>query len=185
MPIVFLLRGGGVPIPVPFGIPAIGLVRPEHLSITRRARGSIMHTARGAVLDDFGEGAPQILMQGNTGWRGSLISGLTGFKLLELLLIEYERRRRKLADQGLDPSAVRIWYLDALMVEAFEVYVHEIAFDKDRQRPLLYFYRIRATATQDLLQKLVYEIIPDFLAGFNLSGMVGGLTTLAGDFLGV
>jgi hypothetical protein len=162
MPIVFILYSGlnlidlatgEIPIIVPFGIPLIGLVRPDHLSIHRRARGAIMHAARGAVLDDFGEGAPQLLMQGNTGWRGSLISGMTGFKLIELLMIEYERRRLTRTQQGRDPNDVKLWYFDVLNLEAFEIYLHESTFEKDRTRPLLYFYRIRATVVKDLLFK--------------------------------
>lgn len=172
-PILFALYGSGVPLVVPFGIPALGLVRPEQLSISRSARGTVVHTAEDAFLEDFGEGIPRLTIAGHTGWNGSPLAGLPGFKLLEGLFINYLQQRRRLATVGSDPNGVQLVYIDTLNVEAFSVYPHEFVLERTRQRPLLYMYRMQFSVLKDLLQSALFSQSGDFLS-------VG---TIGGDFI--
>lgn len=184
LPIILSVRGGSfflgglVPIPFLLGGPG-GIVRPEALSITRPSRGSVVHTADSAFLDDFGHGVAQISLQGSTGYSESPLSGLPGIKALEALFNEYLARRQRTADAGGDPNSVVMDYLDVLNAQAFQVYPVEFAVDRRaKQGALLYYYRIRFWATRDYLHAPVLPGLPDFVTDW--LGSVGGI----GDRLG-
>jgi hypothetical protein len=162
-PIVFILIGGGIPIPIPFGVPFIGMVRPEHISYERRSRGQVIGTYDSAFLEDFGQGVTQITLSGSTGLNETILSGLPGMKLIEAVFIEYLERRKRISDSGGDPNVVTLLLIDTLNAEAFKVYPHEFVLEKTRQRPFLYFYRMRLSALQDALQDFVYGVLSDFL----------------------
>jgi hypothetical protein len=170
LPIIFALYGSGIPIVVPFGIPGLGLIRPEQLSIQRSSRGTLMNTAEDAFLQDFGEGIPRLTIAGHTGWDSGPLSGLPGFKLLEALFVDYLQQRRRLATSGQDPNKVQLLYIDTLNVEAFSVYPHEFTLERTKQRPLLYMYRMQFSVLKDLLQSALFSPTGDFLA----TGTFGG-----------
>jgi hypothetical protein len=170
MPIIFALYGSGIPIVVPFGIQQVGLIRPEQLTISRQARGTVIHTAEDAFLEDFGEGVPRLTMAGTTGWNSSVIAGLPGLKLLEGLFVDYLQQRKKLAKSGGDPNAVQLVYIDTLNFEAFSVYPHEFTLERTRQRPLLYMYRMQFSVLKDLLQSTLFAPSGDFLGAGSFGG---------------
>ena len=159
-PIVFILWGGGIPLVVPFAIPYVGIIRPQSIRIHRPTRGTTYQTATSAFVDHYGEGLPQLMVTGHTGWKGSAVSGIVGFKLIEALFVEWNRRLLRVAD----PTMVHLWYLDALMMEAFEVYLNDWQADKAAAQSQLYNYTLRASVTSDLLQDAIYGFLDDFLS---------------------
>jgi hypothetical protein len=169
-PIILILQGGEffslgiIPVPFLFGSPG-GIVRPENLQILRPARGTVVHTAGAAFLDDFGEGVGTIVMQGHTGWSEPALAGEVAFQQLRLMFQEYLARRKRTKLANLDPDGVRLIYLDSLNLEAFLVYPHEFSLKRSRTRPLLYMYHLRLSILRDLLQEGVSEVT-DFLGDF-------------------
>lgn len=186
LPLIFALQGGAsflgpIPAPVVFGT-AVGLVRPERLDLDRPTRGQIIHTADRAFLDDFGEGVQELVFMGTTGYDNpSGWAGLVSFKALELLFVEYERRRKRTADLLLDPDSVKLYYFDVLNLEALSLYPRRFRLTRSRQRPLLYQYDLRFDVVEDLLTNTLFDL-PDFLKSFDLSGLLQGIQTLGVRF---
>lgn len=170
-PIVFVLWGGGIPLVVPFALPYVGIIRPQTIRVHRPTRGTTYQTATSAFVDHYGEGLPQLMVTGHTGWSQNPVSGLVGFKLIEALFVEWNRRLLRVPD----PTAVHLWYLDALLLEAFEVYLHDWQADKVAAQSQLYNYTLRASVLEDLLQDAIYGFIDDFL------GFAGPLVSSAFD----
>lgn len=171
LPIGVLLFGGGIPIPHLFDQDtALGTTPPETLQYARISRGNVVNTAGGAHVEDWGEGIGQLSVYGHTGWKAGGIPGEVRFKALEALFVEYEDRRDRLARAGADPDVVQLWWLDAMNLEALSIYPHEFVLERSRTRPLLQFYRIRASVLVDLLKEAIYSIptsggLPDITAG--------------------
>jgi hypothetical protein len=186
LPITFLLRVqfGGIPIPIPIPTPVIfgfpsGIVRPEQLAIHRPARGTVTHTAGAAFLDDYG---PIITIRGHTGWANPEgLAGIASLKALEALFVAYLEIRRAIADAGNDPNIVELWFVDALNIEAFAVYPHEFILERQRSRPLLYFYRMRLSGLRDLLQEAAGGAV-DLVANFSAASASAALGNLANVF---
>ena len=183
LPILFLLHGGGFPLPIVFGnLTPLEILRPENYSLTRISRGTVTQTIGGAFLDDFGEGPGQLLIAGHTGWGAGTfgIPGVIKLKALEAMFIEYEARRMRLRDRNQDPSVVQLWITDALNLEALSLYPLEFSLDRSRSKPLLYFYRMRFVVLADLLSDFVYSVAPAI--GSTLAGVGPALTGLSGAF---
>jgi len=137
-----------------------GMVHPETYNYRRPSRGAVLNTAAAAFLDDFGEGVGLINIDGVTGFQGG-DTGLAYFKNLELMFIEYHRRRDSMRDvQGGNPDAVKLWLIDTLNLEASEIYPMSFDLVRTRNRPLLFQYRIQLVVLTDLLQAL-----PSFIGG--------------------
>jgi hypothetical protein len=183
LPILFLLHGGGFPLPIVFGnLTPLEILRPEHYSLTRVSRGTVTQTIGGAFLDDFGEGPGQLLISGHTGWGAGTfgVPGVIKVKALEAMFVEYEARRMRLRNANLDPSVVQLWMMDSLNLEGLSLYPLEFSLDRARNKPLLYFYRMRFVVIADLLVDAVMTAVDAI--GSTLSGVGGALTGLSNSF---
>lgn len=179
--ILFLLFGGGTTERVVFGTPGSGIVRPEHYSLTRISRGTVVQTVGSAFLDDFGEGPGQLVIAGSTGWGVGLEEpGIRKLKALEALFVEYEARRVRLRDRNQDPNVVKLWMTDDLNQESLSLYPLEFSLDRSKSRPLLYFYRMRFVIIEDLSANTPPQ--PQNVLAATLSGVGSALTTLAKSF---
>jgi hypothetical protein len=159
-PIALLLMLNGFPVfAVLFNVPWLGTIRPEQIHLTRPARGTVTHTTGAAFIDDYGEGMGTLTIMGHTGWNAGLLPGILKFKAIEQLFIQYLALRQTRAAGGLDPDAVQLWWLDTLDLEALAVYPHEFVLEKTKSRPLLYFYRMRFSVTEDLLQGAITRAV--------------------------
>lgn len=190
LPIILTVSGGSsflgpLPIPFLFGGPG-GIVRPESLSVPRPTRGSVIHTADSAFLDDFGPGVPQITMQGHTGWNNPTgFAGLPALKALEALFLEYLARRKRTADALGDPNDVTMGFFDVLNGQAFSVYPIEFSADRQARRgALLYYYRMRFWVLKDYLHSPVLPALPDFVSDWlgNFSGISSRLSGIGSAF---
>jgi hypothetical protein len=167
-PIMFLLQGGGPFIPFVFGVPIVGAIRPEQYQLTRAGRGAVTQTEGGAFLDEFGEGPAQLMIAGHTGWgAGYELPGVIKVKALEAIFIEYLRRYQRLKEANADPSIVQLWFLDSLNLEAFSVYPMQFSLERNKGRPLLYYYRMQFIVLVDLLQDAVYKGIDAITASMS------------------
>jgi hypothetical protein len=193
LPILLDLQGGGFfssplnfPLPLLFGTP-VGIIRPENLTITRPDRGTVVHTAGNAWLDDFGRGVPTLTFSGHTGWQepSVALASIVAFKLFEALLVEYEERRKRVAAKGGDPDVVKLLYFDALNAQAFVLYPIEFTLNRTKSHPLLYFYQARFYVLFDLIYDSLYGYLPtDFLDFTGLGPMAKNILELAKNFGG-
>jgi hypothetical protein len=193
LPILLDLQGGGFfssplnfPLPLLFGSPA-GIIRPENLTLTRPNRGTVIHSAENAWLDDFGRGVPILTFSGHTGWQepSVALASIVAFKLFEALLVEYEERRKRTAAAGGDPDTVKLLYFDALNAQAFVLYPIEFTLNRTKSHPLLYFYQARFYVLFDLIYDSLYGYLPtDFLDFTGLGPMAKNILELAKNFGG-
>lgn len=158
------------PMLVVFESQGRGVIRPQEISFTRPAKGTVINTAEGAFLDDFGEGVATITMSGHTGYGQG--GGLPALKLIELLIIEYHSRRQTLRNSGADPNAIRLWFLDALNYEAFSVYPMSFTVQRSKEHPLWVYYQLQMVGLDDLLSELEGWLATKIDAG--LGGLIGG-----------
>lgn len=183
-PIALILFGAGIPMFAAFAVPGIGIIRPQSIRVTREGKGTVYHTDRSAYLDDFGQGAATLLVNGHTGFNQHLLSGLPSFKLMEAIFVEFLERRARLRDQNRDPNLTQLWWIDTLMAEAFSVYPMQFTGDKTAGKPLFYFYGFHFVVIRDLLQEAVYQAI-DFLSGPALGAISEAVEPIVDGFAGL
>lgn len=130
-----------------FALPTFCLFspRPEKLSYTHPSRGSVIQTFDGGFVDDFGEGLADIVIEGHTGWNGTLPGELVFYALRDLVVLHYHNRRAAKAAAGQPIEDVRMYLVDSLKMFVYEVYPVSLTSIKTRQRPLLYQYQLRLT----------------------------------------
>lgn len=184
LPIVIILQGGELFaefFPLPFIFGPGGIIRPEAWQLIRPSRGTVVHTAEDAFLEDYGPGVPTLLLSGHTGWDNPTgLAGIVAFQLLEAMFQEYLRRRKRNAAAGFDPDNVRLIYLDTLNIQAFLVYPQEFHAEKSKRNALLYYYRLRFTVLVDLKYEGLYGI-----ADLPFANPVGLLNNVSAGFGGL
>lgn len=154
------LFGGGTNIPIPWF--TILYPRPEDVTYTYPSRGTVVQTFDGGFLDDFGLGVADINITGHTGWRGGLLPGeLMYYNLRDLIILRYHALRKAKADAGLPIDSVKMYLIDTLQLQVWEVYPMVMTGRKNKQRPLLYQYQIRFSGLNLLIgPSLLNGIIP-------------------------
>lgn len=144
-PIALVLWGGGVPAFHYFN------VRPEDLHYEIPSRSNVHQTLGGAWVDDFGVGLKQITLSGTTGWRGAALPGELWFLTFRELVYElYFARRQQVANLGVDPDTVRLFYVDTLNYLVCWVHPTEFHHERSRSHPLLHRYRIQLAVVAEL-----------------------------------
>jgi hypothetical protein len=131
-----------------FNIPWFTLLhpRPEDIQYTHPSRGTVIQTFDGGFVDDFGEGLCDIVITGNTGWRGGIIPGEAAFFLLrDWIVLRFHALRKQQADAGKPIDDVKMFLVDTLNLYVYEVYPISFTGRKNKSRPLLYQYTIRLT----------------------------------------
>lgn len=179
-PIGLVLQGGGPIIPFTFGVPGLGAIRPQEYSLGRSSRGAVIHTAKDAFLDTFGEGVPQLSVSGHTGWGSGrfVIPGILLFKVLEFLFNDYHRRTMNLVRAGQSPTSVQLWWLDTLNLQALSIYPLHFVAKKTSSHPLLYYYSLQALVLADLLQGAVNTVLDSVKVG-NAPNLASGFGDLS------
>lgn len=149
---------GGISIPMPVSFHLM-YPRPEDIQYTYPTRGTVIQTFDGGFVDDFGEGLVDILVSGNTGWRGGLLDGKTSFiALRELVIRMYHKLRALQAAASLPIENVKLYWVDTLNLCVYEVYPLSFTGKKNKQHPLLYQYTLRMTG----------------IKSFGVADMIGG-----------
>lgn len=138
-PIGFYLTGGAG-LPTRINLP----IRPEELTRTETSRLQVNQTIGGAWADSFGPGLGKITLAGHCGWRGAFF--LPGeevfFALRETVFQAWHDRRRAAAENGQDPTQVRLYYADTLNDIRGEVAPQSFALRRSKASPLLFRYQI-------------------------------------------
>lgn len=159
------LFGGGAGVPIPWF--TILYPRPEDVTYTYPSRATVTQTFSGGFVDDFGAGVADINITGHTGWRGALLPGeLLFYNLRDLIVQRFHDLRKAKADAGLPIDSVKMYMIDTLSLQVFEVYPLSFTGRKNKQRPLLYQYQLRLAGTNLLLgPSLLNGIIPGLSLG--------------------
>lgn len=147
-PISFLLDQGGV-----IGSPVTLVLRPEDLTRNEPARATVNQTLGRNVtgwVDHFGEGLPSVSISGHTGWRdvaGSGMDGAGAFEALNTLVVhDYPAARQAFIDMGLDPSSVKLLFVDMLDNFTWSVVPTQFTLRRNKSSPLLYRYSMNLQA---------------------------------------
>lgn len=172
-PISFVLidpTGGTVWVPL--------VIRPEDLSEKSPMRTTVVQTLgrdNTGWADKFGPGLPEISITGNTGWRklSSYGDGEAEFlRLKELLTKTMPDRVQTAINLGMDPSTVRLLFVDTLNSFTGAVEVINFELKRNKNSPLLFRYAVQLQ-TIDTRAKAPTIDLP-------FSGnMAGGLSALA------
>lgn len=118
--------------------------RPEDIQYTYPSRGTVVQTFDGGFVDDFGAGVADITVSGHTGWRGVLLPGEVEFyNLRDMIMSRFHLLRKAKADAGQPIDTVKMYWVDTLSLQMYEVYPISFVGRKNKQRPLLYQYQIR------------------------------------------
>ena len=143
--IAFHLTGGGMALDFALN------VRPEDLTLPEPSRLGVTQTLGGAWCDDWGVGLPTILLNGNTGWRGSfLMSGVDAFQALRTVVFaEWHSRRAAAVAAGNDPGTVQLVITDSLNGYTYLVAPQSFTLRRSKSRPLLYSYSIQLLVLGD------------------------------------
>lgn len=128
-------------------------IRPEDLTRQEPTRATVHQTLSPEMsgwVDSFGEGLPSLTISGNTGWRfteGTKLDGEGSFMALnQLVQHDYSAARQKFIDGGLDPSAVKLIFIDSLDNFAWSVVPTQFTLRRSKSRPLLFQYNIALQA---------------------------------------
>lgn len=161
-------------------------IRPEDLTVAEPSRLVVQQTLGGAWADAFDRGIATINMSGTLGWRGgALLSGEDAFaQLRSTVFLDWHQRRKDLLDQGSDPAAVRLTFLDTLDSLNFVVAPQQFTLRRSKSSPLLMRYQIRLLALDDadspsgILDQITSALSNPlrWLAG--VTGMGGTLVTM-------
>ncbi len=188
LPIILILQGGSFilgPLPAPFIFGGgAGIVRPEVFNSSRQSRSTYTPTFGSGFIDSFGIAPGVITLSGTTGWDNPKgFAGIPSLLALKSLFYEYHARRERTAKIGGDPDSVKLLYLDTLNLEACAVLQEEFTFSKNRQRPLLWDYRVRFRIVEDYIYSLAFEHkLPNLPFIRDLGEFASGLTSIAGRF---
>lgn len=147
-PIAFRLETGlGGTLHVPLTI------RPEELVDSKPVLQSKVPTLGGAFIDDWGLGLRTINISGHTGWRGSETGdGVQQYHKLAGVPDEWHASRKKLAEQGQNPSACKLFFIDDLNETCVLVAPGEWQLRRSKARPLLMMYSLPMTVITDRIQ---------------------------------
>lgn len=159
-PIAFALENAGF-----LSDPVVLTVRPEDLTKNEPNRLQVHQTLGRQVsgwADDFGVGLPTCTIAGHTGWgAGGRPDGATAFHdLRRLIKEEYPAAVQQAIDDGMDPSFVKLLFID--MLDDFTWVVKPTSFQlrRSKSRPLLFMYNITLQALiTDVENPIV--IVPD------------------------
>lgn len=175
------------------------VIRPEDLTRSEPSRVTVHQTLEpGPVgwVDSFGQGLPTISIQGHTGWRataGTNKDGADQFEYLhEIVVDKYQRQRQRAIDFGLDPSGVRLLFVDELDNFSWEVVPLSFVLRRSKSRPLLMQYNIQMQAVSLDVETPIREVSVDHLfAGLDsldsvigqISGAINGIASTINGFV--
>lgn len=131
-------------------------IRPQELSRAEPSRSTVHQTLGGAWVDGFGAGLPQISINGHTGWH-RFYGGAPGldnaedgadrfYALREQVFDRWHQRRERAVKLGMDPSTVRLLFVDGLHETTHVVVPMQFALQRSRSQPLLHRYSISMVA---------------------------------------
>lgn len=181
-PISFILdNAGSISSPVSL------VVRPEDLTRNEPTRVAVHQTLGREVsgwADFFGEGLPNVTIAGHTGWRrssGGSGDGMAAFEALnDLVQHKYAAARQSAIDRGIDPSMVKLLFVDMLDNFAWSVTPTQFVLRRSRSRPLLFQYNITLQAIDTSIDRL--PVSSPFLGNIpaGLQGLANAISTIEG-----
>ena len=120
------------------------IIRPEELSRQTPSRLNVTQTLGGAFADSFGPGIGQIMLSGNTGWRGTdTEDGAALFiRLKNTVFSEWHKKRQERESRQLNPDCVQLVLADQLNGYAVVVAPENFRLQRHRTKPLLSQYNI-------------------------------------------
>ena len=188
-PIAFLLQKMGG-----FGTPVTLKIRPEDLTRNEPSRVNVTQTlGRGTQgwVDNFGAGLPSVTISGHTGWRSSAGSGEDGAQAFETLntLVQHDYHEAKQAaiDAGLDPSTVKLLFIDMLDGFTYSVTPTQFVLRRSKSRPLLFQYNIALQAVGTGIDNplMILPFSGSFSMGLGaLDSVIGRIEGFAGSVNG-
>jgi hypothetical protein len=153
-------------------------IRPEDLTYQEPSRTAVHQTLGRDVLgwiDEFGPGLPSITISGHTGWRTAPETGKDGRDRFEdlhyLVHTQYHNARQIAVNAGLDPSVVKLIFIDTLDQRNWWVTPNQFTLKRSKSRPLLYQYNINLQAVSTSL-----DVVPPLFP--NLGSPSAGLRSL-------
>lgn len=175
-PISFLLSTAGV-----LGTPVTLKIRPTDLTRNEPSRVAVHQTLGRGVqgwADNFGEGLPSVVIAGHTGWRAGGASGLDGAQafdqLNQLIVHDYHAAKQLAIDTGLDPSMVKLLFIDMLDDFCWSVAPGPFQLRRSKSQPLLYQYNISLQAVSTFVDNplMVVPFLGNIPAGLGALGTV-------------
>ena len=175
-PISFLLNTAGV-----LSTPVTLKIRPTDLTRNEPSRVSVHQTLGRGVqgwADNFGEGLPSVVIAGNTGWRAGGASGLDGAQSFEqlnkLIVHDYHAAKQLAIDTGLDPSMVKLLFIDMLDDFCWNVAPGPFQLRRSKSQPLLFQYNISLQAVSTNVDNplMVLPFLGNIPAGLGALGSV-------------
>lgn len=160
-PISFVLNRG-----FQFDDPVTLTIRPEDMTRNEPSRVSVHQTLGRDVsgwADDFGEGLGSVTIAGHSGWgAGGRADGAVAFERLNQLVVhDYHKARQDAIDYGVDPSSVKLIFIDVLDGFAWNVSPTQFVLRRSKSRPLLFQYNISLQAISTSAENIV-PVIPFF-----------------------
>lgn len=181
-PIAFALdtgKGLGTPITLK--------IRPEDLTRPEPSRVAVHQTLGRSVtgwVDNWGAGMPSVNIVGHTGWRAGPTSGTDGVKAFEqlnrLVMSDYHAAKQAAIDNGTDPKAVKLLFVDMLDNFTWSVAPTSFVLRRSKSRPLLMQYNIQMQAVDTAIDN-PFRVLPFF---GSISGGLGALGGVIGTFAG-
>jgi hypothetical protein len=135
-------------------------IRPEELTRYEPSRLAVQQTLGGAWVDGFDRGITVIKISGTTGWHGgpadgNQLSGEAQFQQLRSqAFTAWHSARAAIVASGGDPSAVELYFVDTLNLQADLVAPKAFTLRRSKSRPLLMQYSIELLVLQDAAQPL-------------------------------
>lgn len=170
------------------GRPVTLTIRPEDLTRNEPSRVSVHQTLGRKVTgwsDEFGEGLPSATISGHTGWgAGGRPDGVKAFEELnQLVAHEYHAAKQRAIDSGMDPSMVKLLFVDMLDDFAWDVVPTQFVLRRSRSRPLLLQYNISLQAKSTSIDNplMVLPFSGGIAAGL---GSLGGAISRLQGFVG-
>lgn len=159
-------------------------VKPEELTRQEPSRTNVVNSLDGAWVDSFGRGLATLTISGNTGWRDRQGQG-DGIAQFQILRDDFVHRWHRLRSEkiaaGLDPSEVRLIFIDPLNGSyVADVVPSNFSLRRSKSQPLLLMYAITMTVVADEAfnpyPELQQEIKPDPVAAEqSLDGSIAAL----------
>ena len=188
-PISFLLSTAGV-----LGTPVTLKIRPTDLTRNEPSRVAVHQTLGRGVqgwADNFGEGLPSVVIAGHTGWRAGGASGLDGAQafdqLNQLIVHDYHAAKQLAIDTGLDPSMVKLLFIDMLDDFCWSVAPGPFQLRRSKSQPLLYQYNISLQAVSTFVDNplMVVPFLGNIPAGLGaLSSVISRLAAFGASIQG-
>lgn len=161
-PILILVLNEGIPVWGHWFFP-----KPDDLTYSQPVRASVIQTLGGAYVDDFGEGLREISCSGRSSYKhgpldalglGDVLSGvgcgqgeMMMKSLKDFLIRDFHQRREQNARQGLDPDLYKMFFVDVLNFELWQVFPLHFVLRRHKQSPLLIQYQMRFIGLQRVL----------------------------------